>query len=64
MLKLLDEAVWRAYTDDADVDDALVPDMQGIGSGADVMSHPPRSAWPPTRDIRRPLAHTAGARHG
>ena len=38
-LKLLDEAVRRAYDDDADVDAALVPDMQGIGSGPDVMSH-------------------------
>ena len=63
-LKLLDEAVRRAYDDDADVDAALVPDMQGIGSGPDVMSHPPRSASPPARDIRRPLADTAGARHG
>ncbi len=50
--------------DDADVDAALVPDMQGIGSGPDVMSHPPRSASPPARDVRRPLADTAGARHG
>jgi uncharacterized membrane protein len=63
-LKLLDEAVRRAYTDDADIDAALVPDMQGIGSGPDVMSHPPRSVSPPARGIRRPLADTAGARHG
>ena len=63
-LKLLDEAVGRAYADDADVDAALVPDMQGIGSGPDVMSHPPRSASPPAHDIRRPLADTAGTRHG
>ena len=32
-LKLLDAAVRRAYTDNADVDAALVADMQGIGSG-------------------------------
>ena len=63
-LKLLDEAVRRAYDDDADVDAALVPDMQGTGSGPDVMSHPPRFASSPPRDIRRPLADTAGARHG
>jgi hypothetical protein len=63
-LKLLDEAVRRAYTDDVDIDAALVPDMQGIGSGPDVMSHPPRSVSPPARDIRRPLADTAGARQG
>jgi uncharacterized membrane protein len=63
-LTLLDHAVRRAFTDDADVDAALVPDMQGIGSGADVMSHPPRSASPPARHTRRPLADTAGTRHG
>ena len=63
-LKLLAEAVRRAYADDADVNAALIPDMQGIGSGPDVMSHPTRSASPPARDIRRPLADTAGARHG
>ena len=63
-LKLLDEAVRRADTHHADVDAALVPDMQGIGSGPDVMSHPPSSASPPARDIRRPLADTAGTRHG
>ncbi|HKP88498.1 MAG TPA: DUF2254 domain-containing protein [Thermoleophilaceae bacterium] len=63
-LKLLDEAVRRAYDDDDDVDAALVPDMQGIGSGPDVMSDPPRSASPPASDIRRPLADAAGARHG
>ena len=63
-LTLLDEAVRRAYSDDADVDAALVPDMQGIGSGPDVMSHPPNSASPPAREIRRRLADTAGARHG
>jgi uncharacterized membrane protein len=63
-LKLLDDAVRRAYADDADIDAALVPDMQGIGSGPDVMSHPPRSASPPARHTRRPRADTADARHG
>jgi uncharacterized membrane protein len=62
-LKLLEEAVRRAYDADADADAALVADMQGIGSGPDVMSHPPSFALPPTRDIRSPLADTAGARH-
>jgi hypothetical protein len=37
--------------------------MQGIGSGPDVMPHQPHPASP-ARDIRRPLADTAGARHG
>jgi uncharacterized membrane protein len=60
-LDLLEAAVRRAYEDD-DVAAALVPDMQGIGSGPDLMSHPPRSASSPARDIRRPLADTA--RHG
>jgi uncharacterized membrane protein len=62
-LKLLDAAVRRAYDDDVDVDAALVPDMQGIGSGPDVMSPPPSSASPPARDIRPALANTAGTRH-
>ncbi len=65
VVELLDEAVRRAYDDDADVDAALVPDMQGIGSGPDVMPCAPlRSASPAPRDIGRPLADTAGARHG
>jgi uncharacterized membrane protein len=63
-LKLLDEAVRRAYADDADIDAALVPDLQGIGSGPDVMSPPPSSAPPPAREFPRPLADRAGARHG
>jgi uncharacterized membrane protein len=62
-LQLLDRAVRRSYDDDADIDAALVPDMQGIGSGPDVMSHPPRPASPAARDIRRRLAETAGVRH-
>ena len=45
---MLDEAVRRANDDDADVDAALDPDMQGIGSGPDVMSHAP-----PLRVARR-----------
>ena len=54
-------AVWSVGPNQ---DPVLVPDMQGIGSGPDVMSHPPRPAPPPARDIRHPLADTAGARHG
>ena len=63
-LELLDNAVRRAFKDDADIDAALIPDMQGIGTGPDVTSHPPRSASPTERDTDRPLADTAGARHG
>jgi len=63
-LELLDEAVRRAYDDDADVDAALVPDMQGIGSGPDVMSHPPGPASLPARDNGRPQADTASAAQG
>jgi uncharacterized membrane protein len=64
-LELLDEAVRRAYDDDADIDAALVPDMQGIGSGPDVMPAAPlRSASPAARDIPRPLPDPAGARRG
>jgi uncharacterized membrane protein len=63
-LELLEAAVGRAYSDDEDIDAALIPDMQGIGSGADVMSHPPRLASPAAREVRRPLAKTAGIRHG
>jgi uncharacterized membrane protein len=63
-LELLDEAVREAFDADADIEAALVPDMQGIGSGPDVMSHPQRSTSPPARDVRRQLADTAGARRG
>jgi hypothetical protein len=63
-LELLEAAVRRAYADDVDIEAALVPDMQGIGSGEDVMSRPPRSDSPPAREVRRPLADTAGIRHG
>jgi uncharacterized membrane protein len=61
-LELLDRAVRRAYDDDADVDAALVPDMQGIGSGPDVMSRRPTSASPPAADTRRLLPDAAGIR--
>jgi uncharacterized membrane protein len=37
-LELLEAAVRRSYEDEADVRAALVPDMQGIGSGPDVMA--------------------------
>jgi uncharacterized membrane protein len=39
-LELLDDEVRQAYEDEADIEAALVPDMQGIGSGPDVMSPP------------------------
>ena len=63
-LELLDRAVRRAYDDDFDVGAALVPDMQGIGSGPDLMSRHPISASPPAPEIRRLLPDTAGIRHG
>jgi hypothetical protein len=50
-LELLEAAVRRAYSDDEDLDAALVPDMQGIGAGPDVMSRPPYSASPPVNEI-------------
>lgn len=37
-LRLLEAGVRRAYDDDADVQTSLVPDLQGIGSGPDVIS--------------------------
>jgi uncharacterized membrane protein len=40
-LALLEAGVRCAYADEADVQAALVPDMQGIGSGRDVMAGPP-----------------------
>jgi uncharacterized membrane protein len=43
-LGLLDAAVRREFDDETDVRTALVPDMQGIGSGLDVMSHRPLEA--------------------
>jgi uncharacterized membrane protein len=63
-LDLLEAAVRRAYSDNDDIDAALIPDMQGIGSGADVMSRSPRSAWPSAPDVRRRLAEPAAIRHG
>jgi hypothetical protein len=37
-LLLLDAGIRRAFEDEADVRAALIPDLQGIGSGPDVMS--------------------------
>ncbi|HEY0630919.1 MAG TPA: hypothetical protein VGC98_02600, partial [Thermoleophilaceae bacterium] len=37
-LELLDAAVLRHFQDEADLRAALVPDVQGIGSGSDVMA--------------------------
>jgi uncharacterized membrane protein len=39
-LRLLDAAVARNFQDDADVDAAATPDVQGIGSGPDLVSTP------------------------
>jgi uncharacterized membrane protein len=39
-LRLLDAAVVRNFDDDADVDAAATPDVQGIGSGSDLVSTP------------------------
>jgi len=58
-LELLEAAVRRSYSDGEDIEAALVPDMQGIGSGADLMPHLPPPASPPARDIGRPLADAA-----
>ncbi len=41
-LRLLSAAVRRAHDDEEDILAALVPDTEGIGSGADVTSPPPR----------------------
>ncbi|MEA2420824.1 MAG: hypothetical protein QOE60_3030 [Thermoleophilaceae bacterium] len=43
-LELLEAGVRRAYEDEADVEAALIGDMQGIGSGADVMTADPAAA--------------------
>ena len=47
-LDLLDAGVRRAFEDDADVRTALVADLQGIGSGPDVMSTAGWSGLKPT----------------
>lgn len=39
-LRLLDSAVARNFDDDADVEGASTPDVQGIGSGPDLVSAP------------------------
>jgi uncharacterized membrane protein len=46
-LRLLDAGVRRAYEDEADVRAASVGDLQGIGSGPDVMSPAGRSVMEP-----------------
>jgi uncharacterized membrane protein len=43
-LRLLDAAVERHFDDDADVDAAATPDVQGIGSGPDLVSTPSNGA--------------------
>ena len=42
-LRLLSAAVRRAHDDDEDILAALIPDTEGIGSGADVTAAPRRS---------------------
>ena len=39
-LRLLDAAVARNFDDDADADAAATPDVQGLGSGPDLVSTP------------------------
>lgn len=46
-LALLEAAVRRQFEDEADVQAALVPDMQGIGSGRDVMEDATSAKPPP-----------------
>ena len=55
-LHLLDVGVRRAFEDDADVRAALVGDLQGIGSGPDVMSAGAWSSQQPTPGHKRPAA--------
>jgi uncharacterized membrane protein len=51
-LRLLDAAVRRAHDDEEDALAALVPDTEGIGSGADVTAAPPQlSAVGPSRSV-------------
>lgn len=52
-LLLLEAGVRRSFEDEADVQAAIVGDMQGIGSGPDIMSP---AAWPPS-DEPEPTAH-------
>jgi hypothetical protein len=52
-LRLLDAAVARNFDDDADVDAAATPDLQGIGSGPDVVSTPWNGARPADSAARR-----------
>jgi uncharacterized membrane protein len=52
-LRLLDAAVARHFDDDADVDAASTPDVQGIGSGPDLVSRPANGARPAGSAARR-----------
>jgi uncharacterized membrane protein len=60
-LALQEAAVRRAFDDEADVRAALVPDMQGIGSGPDVMSRPEHVAQP-SRAATQPHSSPTPAR--
>lgn len=52
-LRLLDSAVARHFDDDADVHAASTPDVQGIGSGPDLVSTPTNGARPARSAARR-----------
>src|SRR3954469_12826057 len=52
-LRLLEAAVARQFDDDADVEAAATPDVQGIGSGPDLVSTPSNGARPAGREARR-----------
>src|SRR4051812_47436053 len=52
-LRLLDAAVERHFDDDADVEAAATPDVQGIGSGPDLVSAPANGARPAGSAARR-----------
>lgn len=52
-LRLLEAAVVRNFDDDADADAAATPDVQGLGSGPDLVSTPWNGARPADSAARR-----------
>jgi uncharacterized membrane protein len=52
-LRLLDAAVERHFDDEADVEAAATPDVQGLGSGPDLVSTPSNGARPAGSAARR-----------